>query len=69
MLLLEETEADVIQAEALNVAEGTRIFHSLMVHFEMMSRYKLKIAASMPRWCQTIYYRITPPPRRMIICR
>lgn len=34
VLLLEETEADVIQAEALNVAEGTRIFHSLMVHFE-----------------------------------
>lgn len=31
---LEETEADVIRAEALNVAEGTRIFHSLMVHFE-----------------------------------
>jgi GntR family histidine utilization transcriptional repressor len=26
--------ADLIQATALNVAEGTRIFHSLMVHFE-----------------------------------
>lgn len=34
MLLLEETEADLIQAEALTVAEGTRIFHSRMVHFE-----------------------------------
>ena len=34
VLLLEETEADVVQAEALNVAEGTRIFHSLMVHYE-----------------------------------
>ncbi|HHI2936435.1 TPA: histidine utilization repressor [Klebsiella variicola] len=34
VLLLEETEADLIQAEALTVAEGTRIFHSRMVHFE-----------------------------------
>ncbi|PJR58548.1 histidine utilization repressor [Raoultella sp. T31] len=34
VLLLEETKADLIQAAALNVAEGTRIFHSLMVHFE-----------------------------------
>lgn len=34
MVLLEETQADLIQAAALNVAAGTRIFHSLMVHFE-----------------------------------
>ena len=34
VLLLEETQADLIQAAALNVAAGTRIFHSLMVHFE-----------------------------------
>ncbi len=34
VVLLEETQADLIQAAALNVAAGTRIFHSLMVHFE-----------------------------------
>ena len=34
VLLLEETRADHIQATALSVAEGTRIFHSLMVHYE-----------------------------------
>lgn len=34
VLLLEETRATVAQATALNVAEGTRIFHSRMVHFE-----------------------------------
>ncbi|WLI77910.1 histidine utilization repressor [Kosakonia sp. H02] len=34
VLLLEERLADVTQAAALNVAEGTRIFHSKMVHFE-----------------------------------
>jgi GntR family histidine utilization transcriptional repressor len=54
VLLLEETQADLIQAAALNVAEGTRIFHSLMVHFENEVRYRLKTAASMRRWCRTI---------------
>ncbi|STV15331.1 Formiminoglutamase [Klebsiella pneumoniae] len=34
VLLLEETRADHIQATALSVPEGTRIFHSLMVHYE-----------------------------------
>lgn len=34
VLLLEETLADLTQATALNVPQGTRIFHSLMVHFE-----------------------------------
>lgn len=34
VLLLEARAADATQAAALNVAEGTRIFHSRMVHFE-----------------------------------
>lgn len=34
VLLLERTKADLTQAAALDVAEGTAIFHSLMVHFE-----------------------------------
>ena len=34
VLLLEEVNADKQQAQALNVPEGTAIFHSLMVHFE-----------------------------------
>lgn len=34
VLLLEKIKADVRQAAALGVAEGTEIFHSLMVHYE-----------------------------------
>lgn len=34
VLLLEETQANAVQAVALNVKEGTLIFHSLMLHFE-----------------------------------
>ena len=34
VLLLESITADVNQASALGVAEGTAIFHSLMIHYE-----------------------------------
>ncbi|KKY80765.1 histidine utilization repressor [Leclercia sp. UBA1284] len=34
VLLLEETQASARQAMALDVKEGTAIFHSLMLHFE-----------------------------------
>ena len=34
VLVLEETEASAEQAAELNVKEGSRIFHSVMVHFE-----------------------------------
>lgn len=34
VLLLEETQANAVQAVALNVKEGTLIFHSLMLHYE-----------------------------------
>lgn len=34
VVILEEVKADKQQAIALNVEEGTRIFHSLMVHYE-----------------------------------
>ncbi|MBV8043892.1 histidine utilization repressor [Pluralibacter sp.] len=34
VLMLEETRADANQAAALGVAEGSRIYHSLMVHYE-----------------------------------
>lgn len=34
VLMLEETRADANQATALGVAEGTPIYHSLMVHYE-----------------------------------
>ena len=32
--MLEETQASAEQAIELNVTEGTRIFHSVMVHYE-----------------------------------
>ncbi len=34
VLVLEETQASAEQAIELNVTEGTRIFHSVMVHYE-----------------------------------
>ena len=34
VLVLEETQASAEQAVELNVKEGSRIFHSVMVHFE-----------------------------------
>ena len=34
VLTLERTQASALQATALNVAEGTSIFHSIMVHYE-----------------------------------
>lgn len=34
VLLLEETQANAVQAVALNVKESTQIFHSLMLHYE-----------------------------------
>ena len=34
VLTLEQTQANALQATALNVREGTLIFHSVMVHYE-----------------------------------
>ncbi|MDI9801975.1 histidine utilization repressor [Citrobacter koseri] len=34
VLTLEQTQANALQATALNVPEGTLIFHSVMVHYE-----------------------------------
>lgn len=34
VLTLEQTQANTLQATALNVREGTLIFHSVMVHYE-----------------------------------
>lgn len=34
VLMLEQTQANALQATALNVREGTLIFHSVMVHYE-----------------------------------
>ena len=44
VLVLEET-ASAEQAVELNVKEGSRIFHSVMVHLKTTFRCRLKIAA------------------------
>jgi GntR family histidine utilization transcriptional repressor len=69
VLLLEETRADHIQATALSVAEGTRIFHSLMVHYENEVPVQIEDRCVNAAVVPDYLFRITPPPRPMIICR
>ncbi|STR46287.1 Histidine utilization repressor [Klebsiella oxytoca] len=72
MLLLEETQADLIQAAALNVAAGTRIFHSLMVHFENEIPVQIEDrcvnAAVVPDYLHQDYT-VTTPPRLSVADR
>ena len=64
VLLLEETRADFIQAAALEVMEGTRIFHSRMVHFEndtpVQIEDRIVNAAIVPDYLQQDYSTTTP---------
>ena len=64
VLLLERTKADLIQAAALGVAEGTAIFHSLMVHFENEMPVQIEDrcvnAAVAPDYLQQDYTTTTP---------
>jgi GntR family histidine utilization transcriptional repressor len=69
VLVLEETQASAEQATALNVKEGSRIFHFVMVHFENEVPVQIEDRCVNAEWCRTICIRITPRPRRMIICR
>ena len=67
VVLLEETQADLIQAAALNVAAGTRIFHSLMVHFENEVPVQIEDrcvnAAVVPDYLRQDYTATTPHDR------
>jgi GntR family histidine utilization transcriptional repressor len=56
-------QADLIQAAALNVAAGTRIFHSLMVHFENDVPVQIEDRCVNAAWCRTICGRTIPRPR------
>lgn len=64
VLLLEETRADFTQAAALDVDEGTRIFHSRMVHFENDVPVQIEDrsvnAAVVPDYLQQDYTTTTP---------
>ena len=64
VLLLESTKADVTQATALGVVEGTAIFHSLMVHFENEVPVQIEDrcvnAAVAPAYLQQDYTATTP---------
>ncbi|VTM53543.1 Histidine utilization repressor [Klebsiella pneumoniae] len=70
VLLLEETRADHIQATALSVPEGTRIFHSLMVALRKRgagaNRRSLRQCRSGTGLSAS---GLQPPPRPMITCR
>ncbi len=64
VLLLEERRADFTQAAALEVEEGTPIFHSRMVHFENDLPVQIEDrsvnAAVVPDYLQQDYTRTTP---------
>ncbi|MGP3592241.1 histidine utilization repressor [Vagococcus sp. WN89Y] len=64
VLLLEETRADFTQATALDVDEGTRIYHSRMVHFENDIPVQIEDrsvnAAVVPDYLQQDYTQTTP---------
>lgn len=64
VLFLEETQASAAQAAALNVKEGTRIFHSLMLHFENDIPVQIEDrsvnAALVPDYLQQDYTATTP---------
>lgn len=64
VLLLEETRADFTQATALDVDEGTRIYHSRMVHFENDIPVQIEDrsvnAAVVPEYLQQDYTQTTP---------
>jgi len=64
VLILEETQASAEQALALNVNEGTRIFHSVMVHFEndipVQIEDRCVNAARVPDYLEQEYTQTTP---------
>lgn len=61
---LEETQASAAQAVALSVKEGTRIFHSLMLHYEndipVQIEDRCVNAALVPDYLQQDYTTTTP---------
>lgn len=64
VLVLEQTLANTRQAAALNVSEGTAIFHSLMVHFENNLPVQIEDrcvnAAIVPEYLKQDYSQTTP---------
>ncbi len=70
VLTLEQTQANALQATALNVREGTLIFHSVMVHYENDLPVQIKDrCVNMPALYRIIWRRITARPRLMHTCR
>ncbi|CBG87548.1 histidine utilization repressor [Citrobacter rodentium] len=64
VLALEKTRANVMQAAALGVPEGTAIFHSVMVHFENALPVQIEDrcvnAQSVPDYLAQDYSQTTP---------
>ncbi|HDS9359578.1 TPA: histidine utilization repressor [Enterobacter chengduensis] len=64
VLVLEETQASAEQALELNVKEGTRIFHSLMIHYEndvpVQIEDRCVNAARVPEYLEQDYTQTTP---------
>lgn len=69
VLVLEETQASAEQAAVLNVKEGTRIFHSVMVHFENDVPVQIEDRCVNAERIPDYLDRITLKPRRMPFSR